>query len=604
MGGTPSAYDDARPGVPHRRFATVVALLLSTGLVLAVGVVSGSWIASGVATAQATGQSTAGPTLGSDGDQALQGSTAAGPRAAVANQAPSASLAYSPSSPGVGEQVTFDASSSSDPDGTIVQYRWDFGNDGSIDRQTSGPTTTRQYSGSGPHAVRVVVVDDAGATDAATTTVTVAANQPPTASFDFAPSEPAVGEVVTFDASSASDSDGTVVQYRWDFDDDGSIDRQTSSATVTNQYASAGSHTARLVVVDDEGATGSASKTLTVVSNQPPAASFDYAPTVPTVGELVTFDAGDSSDSDGAIVEFRWDFDGDGSVDRTTTTATASNQFTTSGTYAVALEVVDDDGSTDTASTTVTVGANQPPVAAFSYAPDDVTVDEAITFDASGSSDPDGTVVEYRWDFDGDGTFEDVTTAAETQHTFDRSGTYSVSLLVVDDDGTSVQTTDSNVEVAAAGPSPVARCTLSAETVSSGETLTIDASGSENAALVKVDVDGYGSFERTDQSDLVVSVTYGDPGTFSPRVQAVGDGAVTDSVVCGEVEVEETAGSEPTSSTTTPPLSSASRTTTSAGSAPSSSEPSTSSTTGQPGFGAAIAVLVLVFVMRVVVKNP
>ena len=45
-----------------------------------------------------------------------------------------------------GQNVTFDASASSDPDGSITKYQWDFDDDGAIDQTTASPTTTRKLA--------------------------------------------------------------------------------------------------------------------------------------------------------------------------------------------------------------------------------------------------------------------------------------------------------------------------------------------------------------------------------------------------------------------------------------------------------------------------
>ena len=74
----------------------------------------------------------------------------------------------------------------------------------------------------------------------------------------------------TFDASASSDSDGSISSYRWDF---GNGDATESTSAVSNHtYAAAGTYTVNLTVTDNEGATDTSSKTVTVTdSTEPPA---------------------------------------------------------------------------------------------------------------------------------------------------------------------------------------------------------------------------------------------------------------------------------------------------------------------------------------------
>jgi len=76
----------------------------------------------------------------------------------IPNQPPQARFTFSPAQPTVGQSVTFDASTSSDPDGTISNYAWDFG-DGST---SSGRITTHIYNCSGIFTVTLTVNDDDG----------------------------------------------------------------------------------------------------------------------------------------------------------------------------------------------------------------------------------------------------------------------------------------------------------------------------------------------------------------------------------------------------------------------------------------------------------
>ncbi|ADB57107.1 PKD domain-containing protein [Archaeoglobus profundus] len=74
------------------------------------------------------------------------------------NEQPVAIFTYTPSYPAVGEVITFDASSSYDPDGVIVEYRWDFGDGNAV--TTTSPTVTHTYSNWGAYKVTLTVVDN------------------------------------------------------------------------------------------------------------------------------------------------------------------------------------------------------------------------------------------------------------------------------------------------------------------------------------------------------------------------------------------------------------------------------------------------------------
>lgn len=84
------------------------------------------------------------------------------------NQPPVAQFIYNPAKPKVGEEVTFDASASYDPDGAITSYRWDFG-DGVTG---SGRKVTHAYSSEGHYSIEIAVVDD-DATDRHCITISV-----------------------------------------------------------------------------------------------------------------------------------------------------------------------------------------------------------------------------------------------------------------------------------------------------------------------------------------------------------------------------------------------------------------------------------------------
>ena len=95
--------------------------------------------------------------------------------------------------------------------------------------------------------------------------------------------------------------------------------------------------------------------------NVPPTATFVYSPVSPIdAGQTqVVFNASGSTDSDGSIASYAWDF-GDATAQHTTQVATITHVFPKTSrcvdiTYAVLLTVTDNKGGTGSASNTVTV---------------------------------------------------------------------------------------------------------------------------------------------------------------------------------------------------------------------------------------------------------
>ena len=271
-----------------------------------------------------------------------------------ADEPPTAALDVQPAAPTAGEQVTFDAAGSDDPDGTIVEYAWDYTGDGAVDEQTTDPTTTHTYEAAGEYTPTVTVTDDDGLTDGATTTVAVGADDAaPTAAFDFQPTDPSAGQQVTFDAGASSD-DGAIVEYAWDFTGTGQVDERTTEPIAQYTYQEPGEYVVGLTVTDDAGATATTAQPVTVADNPAPQPAFSVSPDEPQPGEQVTFDAGASSD-DGTIVEYAWDFTGNGSFE-TRTEPVAQYTYDAAETHEVALRVTDDAGATATATKELTIG--------------------------------------------------------------------------------------------------------------------------------------------------------------------------------------------------------------------------------------------------------
>ncbi|MUV88763.1 PKD domain-containing protein [Halapricum sp. CBA1109] len=90
-----------------------------------------------------------------------------------ANAAPTPSIAYSPSRPTTRSPTEFDASGSTDPDGSIVSYEWDFG-DGTT---ATGETVSHTFPSPGQYTVTLTVTDGDGAVETITERVSVNAGR-------------------------------------------------------------------------------------------------------------------------------------------------------------------------------------------------------------------------------------------------------------------------------------------------------------------------------------------------------------------------------------------------------------------------------------------
>jgi PKD repeat protein len=342
-------------------------------------------------------------------------------------ESPTASFVFSPTNPSVNEIIYFNASESSDEDGNIVSFEWDFG-DGTFG---SGDTVTHQYSDNGSFTVLLKVVDNDNNIDIATQTITIGENEKPVASFSYSPSNPLVNQDIYFNASDSSDPDGTIVKYEWDMGNG----TTASGVAITYRYASDGTYTVYLRVTDNSGNTDSTTQNITVSANQNPTAAFIFSPTTPTTGERVHFNASESTDPDGTIVSWEWDF-GDS---RHGSGEEVNHTYADPATYTVVLVVTDDSGNSDILSKTITVIDNNTPVASFTISPSSPNVGEAVTFDASASYDPDGGELSlYDWSFGEDGNTGNGRIAT---YTYNKTGTVTISLTVTDDEGVTANTT-------------------------------------------------------------------------------------------------------------------------------------------------------------------
>ena len=201
-----------------------------------------------------------------------------------------------------GVAITFDGSGSSDPDGTIVSYLWDFGDGGT----STGQNPTYAYSQAGSYTVTLTVTDDDSATDTDTTSATVA-DTGPVADFTASPTSGPAPLTVTFtDASTSYDG---VVSWAWDFGDG----ETSTDQNPTHIYDEQGSYTVSVTVEESDGDSDTETKTDYIIVNEGAQLSLDgvtawYWTDNTTVTSLIEGDV----DFDGAteIVTAGYYFDG------------------------------------------------------------------------------------------------------------------------------------------------------------------------------------------------------------------------------------------------------------------------------------------------------
>jgi PKD repeat protein len=294
---------------------------------------------------------------------------------ALFNKLPTAGFTIGPSTTGPAPfAVTLSGAPSSDPDGEIKSYSWDFG-DGA---EGTGKSVGHTYTTAGTYTIILTVTDNFDAADQAAKTIYVTAPTPagPSASFTASPTSGTSPLNVTFDASGSAYAAGTLVAYEWTFGDGGT----GSGKVATHTFFSSGSQTftVTLLVRASDGRTASASKTVSVSvsggGGTPPASapSARFEISFPDTNDevapaRVNLNPADSRAAVGRTLQsYHWSF-GDGSAATTLSPTVQSRLYVTdltSKVFSATLIVVDDASQDDSITKTIRV-VNYQPVAGF-----------------------------------------------------------------------------------------------------------------------------------------------------------------------------------------------------------------------------------------------
>ncbi|RJS73446.1 PKD domain-containing protein, partial [Methanophagales archaeon] len=355
----------------------------------------------------------------------------------IPNQPPVASFSYSPQNPVVNETITFNASASTDPDGTIVSYEWDFG-DGNTG---SGEIVTHAYASKGSYIVKLKVTDDDGATGTETKVIDVS-------------SVPGMLDVPFFSQTNDTWKDKPLDHSSCTFKDSGCA--VTSVAMVLKYF---GYDTDPLEL----------NKSLTNIGalGNDCMLRFDMVEQLPGTENIWIKDLNGKAYE---RIDTHWNKNSQDRIRKELSKKypvigkVRYPPYSRNETHFIVFYGVTNDkfyfldpydlqkqkreweagglgegilGSYKLYSLRIYHG-NLLPVASFSFSPSpphNPVTGENITFDASASYDPDGgTITSYKWDF-GDGSVE-VADKATVTHSYSSEGNYVVTLTVTDDEGT------------------------------------------------------------------------------------------------------------------------------------------------------------------------
>ena len=332
-----------------------------------------------------------------------------------------------------GDIVVLDGSKSTDPEGGVLRYSWNFG-DGSTSEIVN---PTKSYSKGAVYPVTLAVKDDSGLPNGTNSSqIAIQVDQGPVAHAGADILACAKTEV-PFDGSASTDIDGVVNSFNWDFGD-GNFGGGEKPKHI---FDKPGTYRVYLHIQGEKAGICSATSDdeVDVKIIEGPVAVIKAPDAIPVTDEA-SFDGSGSYMKDGKVTGWHWDF-GDGAV---ADGATATHRYAKAGTYQVGMTLTSDSTSPtcQVVSARHLIRVNAPPVAAAG--PDkQVAVNEETVFDASASSDPDGGLVGYDWDF-GDGA---TAHGIQVTHRYAAPGAYTAKLTVHDETGLANSTATDDVAV-------------------------------------------------------------------------------------------------------------------------------------------------------------
>lgn len=248
------------------------------------------------------------------------------------------------------------------------------------------------------------------------------------------------GDTVAFFAS-VKDSGSSITEYAWDFNGDSIFESKSgTTASCKYAYADTGHYKAVFKATDSNDKSASETVRITVISRIPaigPKIMSIRGDTSVTIRDSMTYFA-KVVDSSARIIEYAWDFDGNGTWDHIdSTTDSCRHAYLNTGKYNAILRVTDKNGKTAFAAVEITVtpdiSGDIGPVILSIRHDTTVTVFDTVSFFAT-VTDTFCSVTKIEWDFDNDGVFDcSKTSSTDTcKKSFTSIGTYNAVFRATD----------------------------------------------------------------------------------------------------------------------------------------------------------------------------
>lgn len=300
--------------------------------------------------------------------------------------------------------MTSFTNTSSVSSGTIAFCSWNFGNG----NQSSAFQPTMLYLNPGTYVVSLTVTT----TNNCSSTITQPVTVNPLPNVAFSATSVCDGTPVSYQNTSSING-GSIGNYIWDFDADGTPDNTNLNAT--HLFPAAGTYTTRLMVISTANCSATLSQLVSVHAK--PVVQFS-ANTV-CEGSATSFTS-QCSVVNGQIAQYSWTF-GDGTSGAA---ANPQHQYSGYGTYVVQLTATSNNNCSQVAQQAVTVN----PKPQVNFASSIACLNQATQF-TNQCSIASGNISVYQWDFDNNGTIDNTT--ANPAHTYPNAGTQQSRLIAV-----------------------------------------------------------------------------------------------------------------------------------------------------------------------------